>query len=72
MLEVGRRFHLMDIQARAYYMTPLSAQLVLYQLSAMLDLVVVHVKSVDLDPGGVERFDTYNPHVHAGTLGCPR
>ena len=38
-------------------------------------LLVEHVDkshSLDLDPGGVERFDMYDPHVHAGTLGCPR
>ena len=72
MLEAGSCSQLMDIQARVCFTTHLLAQMVLCQLSAMLDLVVVYVNSVDLDPGGVERFDMYDPHVHAGTLGCPR
>ena len=72
MLEAGSCSQLMDIQARVCFTTHLSAQKALCQLSAMLDLVVVYVNSVDLDPGGVERFDIYNPHVHTGTLGCPR
>ena len=53
-------------------MMHLLAPKVLYLLSAMLEMVLVHVISLDLDPGGVERFDMYDPHVHAGTLGCPR
>ena len=47
---------LMEIRARVYFMTHLSVQVVLYQLNAMLDMVLVHVNSLDLDPGGVERF----------------
>ena len=62
----------MDIQARVHFMMHLLAPKVLYLLSVMLEMVLVHVISLDLDPGGVERFDMYDPHVHAGTLGCPR
>ena len=50
----------------------LLAPKVLYLLSAMLEMVLVHVISLDLDPGGVERFDNVTPmymQVHWAALG---